>query len=53
MQDYKKILHFSFSFRAEKKAVAREGLRENKHASPKKPAAVGETGRDLKILYGG
>ena len=53
MQDNKKILHFSFSFRAEKKAVTREVLRENKHASPKKPAAAGETVRDLKILYGG
>ena len=53
MQDHKKILHFSFSFRAEKKAVTREDLRENKNASPKKPAAAGKTGRDLKILYGG
>ena len=53
MQDCKKILHFSFSFRAEKKAVTREDLRENKNANPKKPAAAGETGRDLKILYGG
>ena len=53
MQDHKKILHFSFSFQAEKKAVAREGLRENKNASPKKPAAVGKTRRDFKILYGG
>ena len=53
MQDHKKILHFSFSFRAEKKAVTREDLRENKNANPKKPATAGETGRDFKILYGG